>query len=616
MAGLTGFVDLAIEPGRREAVLAQMLTSLQAEPWHQVSGRTVDAAALGRVSLGVLHPGPQPVSNEATSVWIVLDGDIHSLCALARSGLDSPMPGESQPAWLLRLYETHGERFVGVIAGTYNLVIWDTRTQTLLIANDHYGSRPFYYTRPAQGGLSFASEIKALLHVPGVERRVNVEAAIEFFTFRHLLGDKTPFVDIHWLPPASLLTYQAGRIRLDTYWQPPLEAHDDRLSARDHAVELNGLLRLAVEHTLGQNHPGGILLSGGMDSRLLVSAADGRWPVHTFTHSTPGSWDSRLAQQVAERAGTIHHFVEIPPDFLVAAARRGTWLTDGLMTCVDFYALTAAQHLKPHVGLVCFGLAAGSLAGLGVDPAFAGISDEQVTQHIFATRANLIKPALQPAVFSQRFYDEVKDVPLANLRRVVSELPDLRSDLKVEYYFLRQYAVRSALHGPVLVRSQVETGVPCGDGAVLDRTCRVPGALRQHRLMQIEMLKQASPALAAIPWQFSGLPVAASTPRRVRLQRALYRAQRELSQRTRNLIPAPRGREQADWPTWFRTCLRPWLEEMLLSEQTLARGYFNPSGLRQIIDAHQRGTHDYSRQFGPLLTFELWHRLFLDDEAP
>jgi hypothetical protein len=135
------------------------------------------------------------------------------------------------------------------------------------------------------------------------------------------------------------------------------------------------------------------------------------------------------------------------------------------------------------------------------------------------------------------------------------------------------------------------------------------------RRIEMEMLKQACPELAEIPWQFSGLPITGSTNRKVRLQRALYRARRELSWRTRGLIPLPQRKEQVNWPLWFRTVLKTWLEETLLSERALSRGYFKPEGIRQLVQEHMSGRYDRSLQFGPLLTFELWHQLFIDGEA-
>jgi asparagine synthase (glutamine-hydrolysing) len=377
------------------------------------------------------------------------------------------------------------------------------------------------------------------------------------------------------------------------------------------------LLRQAMRRFASHTVPAGVLLSGGLDSRLLVGAAARDRPLHTFTRGIPGCDDARLAERVAQWAGTMHHFMPVAPDFLVHLARRGVWLTDGLMSCIDFYALATVAPVKEHVGLVSFGLGAGALSGLGLSPALADLDVESLADRLYASRAVVIPDALQPVLLSPAFFQRVKGAARRNLGQLFREFyPPGPSEFQAQYYLLCQYNPRSAMHGPVLTRSLVETCLPFADADVLDATCRVPSEIRQNRQLQIEMLCQASRDLASIPWQYSGLPAIDSTPRRVQVQRAIYRLQRELSWRTRGLISSPRRREQANWAEWFRTSLRAWLEDLLLSERTLARGYFNPAGLRQVIAAHMRGERDHSLQFGPLLTFELWHRLFIDGEAP
>jgi len=85
---------------------------------------------------------------------------------------------------------------------------------------------------------------------------------------------------------------------------------------------------------------------------------------------------------------------------------------------------------------------------------------------------------------------------------------------------------------------------------------------------------------------------------------------------THGLIPPVRARERANYALWYRTVLRSWLEDTLLDERTLARGYYDRQGLQELIDEHMSGRRDRSLQFGLLLTFELWNRLFIDRESP
>jgi asparagine synthase (glutamine-hydrolysing) len=98
------------------------------------------------------------------------------------------------------------------------------------------------------------------------------------------------------------------------------------------------------------------------------------------------------------------------------------------------------------------------------------------------------------------------------------------------------------------------------------------------------------------------------------MRRAYFRARREIANLTRGRIASVTARERACYAQWYRSELRPWLEEILLDERTLSRGYYDREGIRQLVQEHMNGRCDRSIQFGLLLTFELWNRLFIDGE--
>jgi asparagine synthase (glutamine-hydrolysing) len=133
--------------------------------------------------------------------------------------------------------------------------------------------------------------------------------------------------------------------------------------------------------------------------------------------------------------------------------------------------------------------------------------------------------------------------------------------------------------------------------------------------MQLAVIKRARPDLARVPWDFTGLPASLCSPKVILMSRAYFRARREIESLTRGLVPAVSAQRRADYPLWYRTVLRSWLEGILLDERTLARGYYDGGGVRQLIEEHMSGSRDRSIQFGLLLTFELWNRLFIDREG-
>jgi asparagine synthase (glutamine-hydrolysing) len=134
--------------------------------------------------------------------------------------------------------------------------------------------------------------------------------------------------------------------------------------------------------------------------------------------------------------------------------------------------------------------------------------------------------------------------------------------------------------------------------------------------MQLAVIKRSRPDLAQVPWDFTGLPASISATKIIRARRAYFRARHEIEYLTRGFIPSVVAQERANYSLWYRTVLRPWLEGMLLDKRTLERGYYNGEGLRQLIEEHTSGRRNHSIQFGLLLTFELWNRLFIDGERP
>jgi asparagine synthase (glutamine-hydrolysing) len=618
MTGLAGIVDPQASHEELETSLSRMLHALQAEPWYESLGQVLDCVALGQARLGILSGSP-PVSTQDGALWAVLDGEIYSPShhPLKRDLVERGhrLQSDNDVVLLLHLFKEHGEDFILDINGSFNFVIWDGRERKLLIFTDRFGSRPFYYCRTGTA-FSFASEIKALLQDRRLKREVNEEAIAEFMTFRHILGAKTPIVGIHYLAPSSILTYQNGQVTLRSYWMPDFEKQKDRLPFADYAAQLTYLLRQAVDRCMSKGQSTGLYLSGGVDSRLLTGLVDHRYfPFHTFTRGTPGCHDARLGQKVSDQIGSTHHFVEIPPDYLIHRAKRGVWLTDGLMTCVDFYVLSNIEKVREHVDVVWFGLMSAGLSGMRSTGAVLGLDDRQLAQKIYAMRAVYVQDGMQPQLFTEQFHQRVKGVALRNVQQIVRDIPLEGSDLKTQFYLLRYYIPRAGMGGPALARSLVETRFPFVDADVLDFVYTIPTELTEGRKMEIEVLRRVNPELARIPWQFTGLPVLSSTPMRTRFRRGLLRARKELSWRTYGLIPPPRGREQADYAVWFHTILRSWLEGILLSERTLSREYYRPEGIQRLIQEHMSGRRDRTLQFGVLLTFELWNQLFVDGES-
>lgn len=586
-------------------------------PWHDVETRVVGLVALGRVSLRISNPSSQPLLYTDNSIDIdksialVMDGELHT----ALAGKPVHVPGHNDAEVIMHLYRARGVDALSSLQGSFSLILWDGRAERLVALTDRYATRPLYYAYTSRG-LVVASEVEGILAAGLVPKQVNEQAVIEFFTFRHPLGDKTLVEGVHILPPAARLVWEGGTLRVERYWDipfPSTQVHDLKWYVDRLAPLLERAIARQVEKPLT-----GISLSGGLDSRLLAGvAAAYASPLHTFTNGRPGCPDHRYAQRVVGSVGSVHHTIQMAPDFLVRAAPLGVRLTDGLMTCLDFYSLnTAPVARKAGVGALMFGLA-GPLGGIALRRSVLRASSGESVSGIYRRFGVYISEALQKRVLTPEFFRHTEMGPQEALRRVLEPVLDCPASYQAEFFSYRYRLPRTSFYGPALVRNWVEVRLPYYDYEFYDAVSRVPPEIRSGRKLQIALLKALAPSLAWVPWTYTNLPVHWSMPTIALIQRGRRRLHREISFRTRGVIPPPAPEGQADYAAWFRGSLREWLEEVLLSERTIDRGCYNRSALCIMVDQHVAGVRDYSLQFGLLITFELWNRLFMDgDKLP
>ncbi|MBM3279368.1 MAG: asparagine synthase (glutamine-hydrolyzing) [Candidatus Handelsmanbacteria bacterium] len=269
-------------------------------------------AGLGMRRLKVidLEGGRQPMSNEAGTLWVVFNGEIYNYLELRREleGEGCRFRTHSDTETILHLYQREGPAGVRRLRGMFALALWDRDQQTLMLARDRLGKKPLYYAHRPEG-LSFASELNALLCDPQVDRSVDRRAIDEYLSFLFVPQPRTIYEQVRKLPPATYALYRAGRLELYPYWQIRYDQVRER-SLAECAEELDQVLRRAVELRLLADVPVGAFLSGGLDSSLVVALMQqvGQGQVRTFSIGFREASFSELdqARQVARALGTQH----------------------------------------------------------------------------------------------------------------------------------------------------------------------------------------------------------------------------------------------------------------------------------------------------------------------
>lgn len=324
-----------------------------------------------RLSIMDVSNGRQPLYSRDRQVTVVFNGEIYNYREL-RSELEKrgfEFRTETDGEVLPYLYETYGLDFVQKLNGIFAIALWDEREQRLVLVRDHLGIKPLFYTHSENGDFLFASEMKALLAWPGVERTLDRELLPEYLLFRYTAGTRTLYKGISALLPGHTLVLKNRQIRIHRYWSPNVPAGEqiDDAQALD---SFKTLMNDAVQRQIVSDVPLGALLSGGLDSSYICALAvkhrAGRG-LDTFSIGYDGEGFNELpqARSVAQFLGTRSHELLITNRDFAQALER---VTEGLElpiyqpNAIPLYLI--CRYAKPFVSVL--------LSGEGADELFAG----------------------------------------------------------------------------------------------------------------------------------------------------------------------------------------------------------------------------------------------------
>lgn len=308
--------------GDRGAVERMLTTLVHRGPDDELAVSSPDfALGARRLSIVDVAGGRQPVSNESGAIWAAQNGELYNFPVLRPRLVERGhrLQTKCDTELLPHLYEEYGSDLPSHIDGMFAVAVWDDARKTGLLARDRMGKKPLYYwQRPGDGALFFASEIKALLQVQGVPRRIDREALHHYLSYKHVPHPRTIFEAIRIVPPGHLLTFSEGRIEVRRYWGVNFSGHADLSDASEEELveRFLDLFRQGIQRRLMSDVPIGFFLSGGIDSSLAtaVAAELSSTPIQTFTltydkgSTTEGKdLDRRRARWVAGRYATESH---------------------------------------------------------------------------------------------------------------------------------------------------------------------------------------------------------------------------------------------------------------------------------------------------------------------
>ena len=528
------------------------------------------ACVLGHQRLQVLDPelGYQPVANERGDVVAVFNGELYNFPDLRRelASRGHEVRGRGDTPVIPHLYEEFGPSFVEHLEGMFAIALWDAAEQRLVLARDRLGKKPLAWTRLDDGTLAFASEVKALLAVPGVRRQADIAALDAYLALQYVPGERTGFRDIHRLPPASVMVVDAAGERVERYWRA--EQRVEQLTDELWIERVRDEVSAAVRARLASDVPLGALLSGGIDSAVVVAlmASASSRPVRTFTVGfADDRYDERAyARAVAQRYATQHEEIVLEPDAAATMPRLAEAFDEPLgdEAALPLFLICEAARREVTVGLV----------GDGGDESFAGYERYGRLMQVFTLQER-----------AELWTDDAKEqIGALTSAGFLLGRPPVEGTTGLQLLDIETY-----LPGDLLPKSDIasmahslELRSPLLDRRVVELGLSLPDSLKKEGRQGKVALRRAF--AAELPPEVAG-----------------------------------RGKSGFGVPLaeWFRGELRPLARELLLDERARARGWFRPEAVERLLAEHAAGRADNGHRLWTLTMLELWQRTHVDTPA-
>ena len=623
MPGIYGKVDFS---GNRIDMQSDIGTAMKHESWYVHDRWFSDRVLLGRVHHGVLSTEKQPASNHDETLQLVLHGYIvdldNHISWLERQNCFNNQWSPSLVA--LYLYQHLGESFVEKLNGSFTIAIWDGIYDRLLLFTDRFGSRPVYFTRCSQK-FFFASEIKCLLQDKEVSRSVNLRSVASLLTFGTVIGNHTLFDSIEKFPSGSVLKFDGRAVSIRKYWDFSYKEGTAKGAVQDYANELGRLLQQAVKRCLQVNSRVGLALSGGLDSRYVGGyLAQELGPgFHTYSFGRRWCPDIVYASKVAKVLQSCHHTFLTKGEYVYENGNETIMLTEGMLDLLDTQKTILSKNVqRSDVNIIWTGFMVDLMWG----GSFLtwGVLDWEKRACKFSEALHNRIPIFMPIdVQKQLFNPDVWEQVAGGTQEIVAGiLADCKAKEdanRADYVFLRTRVQHfTVMANLISLTRKFEYQVPTIDNDLLDFSLNLPVDMRLNYRMYLKAVSDQFPNLAQIPRTGTGLPLIMSQGRRRRnhISNKICDSLRyRLKKYSQGKVEIPhRNRDWHDRQRWSRTSMRPYIDSILLSDRCLSRSFFRPEALRQLVSDHMsnkvRGTSWLN--LSPLLTLELWQRMYID----
>lgn len=622
MCGIAGFLTKKNMP-RREEVLEDMLHCIiYRGPDDQ--GEYIDeqvAMGMRRLSIIDLDTGHQPITNEDENIVLVCNGEIYNYRDI-REELRKKghiFKTGSDVEVILHLYEEMGEELFSRIDGMFGFALWDKKLGKLIVGRDRTGIKPVFYYHH-NGIFAFASEIKSILKIPGINTDIDPLAIFDYFSYNYIPAPATAYRKIRKLLPGCYLAIQDATAAVIKYWSINPSNIDFRRTEEEWAEAVRNQLLESVKSHLIADVPLGVLLSGGIDSTAIAAMmrklnAEVRSFSIGFKEKSFNELD--YARFAAEEYQTIHRERIVEPDAVSMMQKLSEHFDEPFADSSALPVFLVSQLAAEDVKVV--------LSGEGGDEIFAGYMtyEADMLAEKYRKIPGFIRNGMIPAIVNMLPVSTKKVSFDYKARRFIKGAD---SDLITRHYLWKvifdheekAQLLRDDFFDDDFPRNSVEIFRNCFDSGetskdplnhVLSTDTRV--YLPDDLLVKVDRMSMANSLEARVPFLDRKLvELAFSMPSSLKLKgrtkkyilkkalegivpdKILYRKKAGFS------IPAAK---------WFKEDLKDFAREILSPSNVKKTHILKPDYVEKIWNDHQAGKAENSRQLWGLMMFMLWH---------
>ncbi len=620
MCGIAGIIDFSGKTPR-EDLLKKMTDTLYHRGPDESGTFIRNGVGLGHTRLSIidLSNGQQPMVNRSNNMTISYNGEIYNFKVLRKEleaeGIEFKTNCDTEV--ILYGYQQWGQKIVDKIRGMFAFAIYDEITNKVFLARDRLGIKPLYYAELNNHQLIFASELKALVKHPRLERRLRPESIEEYFSLGYIPEPHSIFEQVKKLSPGYFLDVDLNTSQVYTqcYWD--VSFSEDSLSEAEAIEAFNAYFQEAVDIRMVSDVPIGSFLSGGVDSSAVVAKMSqlSQDPVNTCSIGFGAQEfdESDYANQVAKRYQTNHYLNVVDPNDASLVTQLASFYDEPYADSSALPTYRVCELAKQHVTV--------ALSGDGGDEIFAGY--RRYKFHMAEEKMRNILPfSIRKPVFGLlgRCYPKLDWAP--KVLRGKSTFQSMAKN-SVEAYFHTVSILRAQQRRKLFSDEYVHSlngydasqvfhmhadKMHQADPLSLIQYLDIKTYLVGDILTKVDRASMATSLEVRVPLLDHKLVEwAANLPRRLKLngQEGKYLLKKAMEPHLPNDILYRRKMGFAvPLKNWFRKELKTFIRDAVLDERMLDSGYFNKKYLTQLLDQHQKGSFDHSAPLWTLMMFQ------------